>query len=223
MRRTLRKACSSLMPCSIERQDKSMTIYSINQYGDHPAFVFANAQSKPRHLLAGFCLARKLCFLDGLKKNVSTRLLSFRYGFDCGWQPAFSSASCGSRGEPRFYARRSFFHAEPPGQRLHPSRRLLPSRLRPLPKHSACWTTTPQRTESIRPSQRRVNGKNISPYTDHTAARHTARFALSFSLAERIWPRMASHSASPSFESAEKFPVPPRCPAPSMAIVWPVR
>jgi len=65
--------------------------------------------------------------------------------------------------------------------------------------------------------------ENISPYTDHIAPRHTARFALSFSLAERIWPRMASHSASPSFESAEKFPVPPRCPAPSMAIVWPVR
>lgn|GEM_PF-6129044 len=95
--------------------------------------------------------------------------------------------------------------------------------LRPLPKHSACRTTTPQRTESIRPSRRRVNGKNIRPYTDHIAPRHTARFALSFSLAERIWPRMASHSASPSFESAEKFPVPPRCPAPSMAIVWPVR
>jgi len=61
-------------------------------------------------------LARKLCFLDGPKKNVSTRLLSFRYGFDFGWQPAFSSASCGSRGEPRFYARWRFFHAEPPGK-----------------------------------------------------------------------------------------------------------
>src|SRR3569832_1525866 len=45
-----------------------------------------------------FCLARKLYFLDGLKKNVSTRLLSFRYGFDCGRRPAFSSASRGSRG-----------------------------------------------------------------------------------------------------------------------------
>ena len=108
-------------------------------------------------------------------------------------------------------------------KRLHPSRRLLPSRLRPLPKHSACRTTTPQRTASIRPSRRRVNLKNISPYTEHIAPHHTARLALSFSLAERIWPRMASHSASPSFDSAEKFPVPPRCPAPSIAIVWPVR
>src|SRR5207237_360370 len=45
------------------RQDKSVTIYSINRCGDHPASVFANAQSKPRQLLAGFCLARKLCFL----------------------------------------------------------------------------------------------------------------------------------------------------------------
>src|SRR3569832_547679 len=45
-----------------------------------------------------FCLARKLYFLDGLKKNVSSRVLSFRYGFDCGRRPAFSSASRGSRG-----------------------------------------------------------------------------------------------------------------------------
>ena len=106
--------CSSLMHGSKEQQDKSVTIYSINRCGDHPASVFANAQSKPRQLLAGFCLARKLCFLDGLKKNVSTRLLSFEYGFDCGRRPAFSSASRGSRGEPRFYARWRFFHAEPP-------------------------------------------------------------------------------------------------------------
>ncbi len=116
MRRTLRRPCSSLMHCSIGRQHKSLTIYSINHCCNHPTSVFANAQSKPRQLLAGFCLARKLCFLDGFKKNVSTRLLSFGYGFDCGRRPAFSSASLGSRGEPRFYARRSFFHAEPPGQ-----------------------------------------------------------------------------------------------------------
>jgi len=58
---------------------------------------------------------------------------------------------------------------------LHPSRRLLPSRLRPLPKHSACRTTTPQRTESIRPSRLRVNRKKYnSVYGLYRTASHGA-------------------------------------------------
>ena len=148
-----------------------------------------------------------------------------RFGMDSivgGGRP-FHQPAVAPVGEPRFYARWRFFHAEPPGQRLRPSRRLLPSRaptlaeaLRVPDDNAAADGKHP----SVEASSQR---ENIRPYTDHIAPRHTARFALSFSLAERIWPRMASHSASPSFESAEKFPVPPRCPAPSMAIVWPVR
>src|SRR6185312_14529553 len=49
------------------------------------------------------------------------------------------------------------------------------------------------------------------------------RFALSLSLAARISRLIASHCASPSCERPEKFPEPPRCPAPSMAMAWPVR
>src|SRR3569832_2050337 len=128
MRRTLRKPSNSLMHCSIEQQDKSMTIFPKIAAAIVLFCVRKCTIKNPASRWRGFVWRGSFTSLMVLRKTFLRDCSRFGMDSIVGGGRPFHQPAVAPVGEPRFYARWRFFHAEPPGQRLRPSRRLLPSR-----------------------------------------------------------------------------------------------